>query len=118
MNFETTDFTTSRRLGGLAIEFEVERLHRARAVQGEDHVHAAGFDRRGAAAELRPGQPDDEQREREEAERPIQRPARLRVSRATWRAMSALEYFTAATGPRRAAQEREQAAAGRAARGS
>ena len=47
-------------VGGLAFEFEVERLHRARAVQGEDHVHAAGLDRRGAAAELRPGQRDDE----------------------------------------------------------
>ena len=30
----------------------------------------------------------------------IQRPARLRVSRATCRAISALEYFTAATVPR------------------
>ena len=56
-------------VGGLAFEFEVERFHRARAVHGEDHVHAAGFDGGGAAAKLRPGERDDEQREREEVER-------------------------------------------------
>ena len=47
--------------GGLAVELEVERVHRSRAVEGEDHVHAAGFDRRSAAAKLRPRQRDDDE---------------------------------------------------------
>ena len=38
---------------------------------------------RGAAAELRPGEADDEQREREQSQGICQRRARLRVSRAT-----------------------------------
>ena len=57
-----------------------------------------------AVAKLRAGQAKDHQAAGEHRQHPTQRPARLRVSRATWRARLTLGHSMAATAPRRPRQ--------------
>ena len=52
----------------MAVDFEVERFHRAGAIHCEDHVNATRLHGGRAATELRPSKPDDEQSEREQGE--------------------------------------------------
>ena len=78
----------------LAVDFEVQRLHRAGHIQREHDVNAAGLHCRVAVAELRPRQADDQQRQHgQDRQSTTQRPARLRVSRATCRARTDVGVF-------------------------
>ena len=68
-------------VGRLAVEFEVERLHRAGHIQREHDVNAAGLHFGATVAKLRPRQTDDHQRAGRDGQQPKPAPgtaARLR----------------------------------------
>ena len=44
MNLETTDLDDGQPIGALAVELEIERLHRSRDVERQHHVDAARLD--------------------------------------------------------------------------